>query len=269
MEPTPELKADLELAVTAARAAGEAVMRAFRRDNEVRYKGPDQPVTDADLEADRILRSLLLEARPGYGWLSEETADSPARLERSRVWIVDPIDGTRSFVEGRPEFSLIVGLAEGGRPVAGVVYNPATGELYHALAGGGAFRNGEPIRVSARGAEAGPRVVLASRSEIGRGELDRFGAEWTVQPLGSTAYKMARVADGRAEAFLSHGPKGEWDLCGAEVVLREAGGRLTDLSGRELAYNRPEPTLRGVVASNGLVHEQVLALAREPGRPAS
>jgi len=259
MEPTHDLNTDLELAVTAARAAGEAVMRYFRRDPEVRYKEPDQPVTEADLEADRLLRSLLVGARPAYGWLSEETADSPERLGKRRVWVVDPIDGTRSFVEGRPEFSLSIGLADAGRAVLGVVYNPATGELYHALAGGGAFRNGEPIRVAGDAAGGERQVLLASRTEIGRGQLDPFKEAWEVSPLGSTAYKIARVADGSAAVFLSGGPKAEWDVCGGDVILREAGGVLTDYAGREPAYNRPDPRRRGVIAAAATLHGELRA----------
>lgn len=253
----PDLKEDLELALHAARAAGVVVMRAFRSGQEVRYKGPDQPVTDADLAADRILRESLQGERPAYGWLSEETADSPERLERRRVWVVDPIDGTNSFVKGRAEFVVSVGLVEGGRPVLGVVYNPATGELYSATAGGGAFLNGEPIRVAPQAGAEAP-TLLASRSEIGRGAFAPFGEGWTVRPLGSTAYRMVKVAEGAGHAFISRGPKNEWDLCGADVVVREAGGRVTDAAGEPLGYNRSRPVFQGVVASNGTLHDAVL-----------
>jgi myo-inositol-1(or 4)-monophosphatase len=253
----PDLTEDLELALGAVRAAGEVVMRAFRSGQEVRYKGPDQPVTDADLAADRILREALQEERPAYGWLSEETADSPERLERRRVWVVDPIDGTNSFVKGRAEFVVSVGLVEGGRPVLGVVYNPATGELYSAAAGGGAFLNGEPIRVARETAEEAP-ILLASRSEMGRGAFEPFGEGWRVRPLGSTAYRMVKVAEGAGHAFISRSPKNEWDLCGADVVVSEAGGRVTDAVGEQLRYNRPHPVFRGVVASNGTLHDAVL-----------
>ena len=266
---SPDLRADLETAVRAARAAGEAVMRSFRRTQEVHYKSPGQPLTEADLEADRLLRTLLLEARPEYGWLSEETADSPERLERKRVWVVDPIDGTRSFVDGHAEFSVSVGLAEAGRAVLGVVLNPATGELFQALEGEGAFRDGVRVRVSAEAEGPGRRFILASRSEIRRGEFDPFHDGWTVHPLGSTAYKMVKVADGTGDVFLSRGPKSEWDVCGAEVVVREAGGRVTDSAGEALRYNRPHPAVRGVIATNGVLHEEVRArvgrLAREAG----
>lgn len=259
--PAPDLRADLELAIAAARTAGRAVMGFFRQGAEVRYKGPEQPVTDTDLTADRILREALLGARPEYGWLSEETADSPDRLGRERVWVVDPIDGTNSFVLGIAEFAVCVGLAEGGRAVLGVVYNPATDELYSAVAGEGAFRDGEPIRVSAEER----RLVLASRSEIRRGEFGPFADGWTVRPLGSTAYRMVKVADGTGDVFVSRGPKGEWDLCAAGVVVEEAGGRVTDVAGNPLRYNRPAPVLRGVAASNGALHAAALGVLGEAG----
>ena len=252
------LEDDLELAVRAARTAGEAVMRAFRVEQEVTVKSADPPVTEADLAADRILYRMLAGERPEYGWLSEETADSPERLRRERVWVVDPIDGTNSFVAGRAEFTVCVGLVEGGRAVLGVVHNPATGEVFHAVSGGGAYLDGAPLRVSARGPEEGPRMV-GSRWEMKRGELDGF-RDWAVEPLGSTAYKMCRVAQGLAEGFVSRGPKAEWDVCAPQVIVEEAGGRVTCLDGSAPRYNRPDPQWRGVAASNGAVHGELLRL---------
>ena len=253
-------QADLDLAIRAARAAGESVMRAFRVEQEVRYKSADQPVTEADLAADRILHRILLEERPEYGWLSEETADSPDRLKRARLWVVDPIDGTNSFVAGRPEFAISIGLVDGGRAVVGVVHNPATGEMFHAMEGGGAFRDGAPIRVSNGGLQGAPRIV-ASRWEMKRGEFDGFNPGWAVEPLGSTAYKMCRVAEGGAEAFVSRGPKAEWDVCGAVVIVSEAGGRVSRLDGSPAAFNQPEPQWRGIAASNGVVHDELLRVS--------
>lgn len=251
---------DLELAIRAARAAGESIMRAFRVEQEVRYKSADQPVTEADLAADRILHRILLAERPDYGWLSEETADSPDRLSRARLWVVDPIDGTNSFVAGRPEFAVCVGLVDAGRAVVGVVHNPVTGEMFSAAEGGGAFCDGTPIRVSGVGVDEKPRIV-ASRWEMKRGELDAFATDWRVEPLGSTAYKMCRVAQGGAEAFVSRGPKAEWDICAAGIIVEEAGGRVTKLDGTPAEYNRPEPQWRGIAASNGRVHDALLRVS--------
>lgn len=257
-------QAELDLAIRAARAAGEAIMRAFRVEQEVRFKSPEQPVTEADLAADRILHRILLGERPDYGWLSEETADSPGRLRRDRLWVVDPIDGTNSFVAGRPEFAVCVGLVDRGRAVVGVVHNPVTGEVFSAADGGGAFCDGAPIRVSNVGLDGAPRIV-ASRSEMKRGEFDGFRAAWSVEPLGSTAYKMCRVAQGGAEAFVSRGPKAEWDVAAAVVIVREAGGRVSRLDGQPPEFNQPEPSWRGIAASNGRVHDELLRVATLAG----
>jgi myo-inositol-1(or 4)-monophosphatase len=253
-----DLSADMEVAIAAVRAAGEAILPGFRSGQDVRYKSADQPVTDSDLLADEMLKAALIGARPEYGWLSEETKDSPDRLGRERVWVVDPIDGTNSFVKGIAEWAISVDLAVDGEAVLGIVHNPVTGELFHAVRGGGAFLNGEPIRVSAATPQASERTCLASRGEMKRGEFDRFHG-WTLKPLGSTAYKMAKVADGTGDVFVSRGPKSEWDVCGADVIVTEAGGRVTDSLGRPLAYNRPNPEVQGTIATNGALHDPLCA----------
>jgi myo-inositol-1(or 4)-monophosphatase len=254
--------ADVDLAVAAARSAGETVMRYFGRDLVVEHKSPGQPLTEADLAADALIRELLTGARPDYGWLSEETADGPDRLARERVWIVDPIDGTRSFIAGRPEFSISIALAEHGRPVVGVVYNPARDELYSAARGKGAWGvtgggPARPLRVGT-GAVRDQLSMLASRSEIAAGEFDPFRGGWRLEPVGSTAYKLARVAAGVGDAFLSRGPKSEWDICAGVLLVEEAGGRVTDLAAGEPRFNRADPYVHGVVASNVELHRSLL-----------
>jgi myo-inositol-1(or 4)-monophosphatase len=258
----PKRAADLELATRAARAAGEIAMHYFGTELVVQHKSPDQPLTVADLEADARLREVLLGARPEDGWLSEETQDSADRLHRRRVWIVDPIDGTRSFIAGRPEFTISIGLAEQGAVVVGVVYNPAREELFWAIRGAGAYvrqGNGAAERLCVSDRSPGEQaVMLASRSEIAAGEFDPFRGVWEVEPLGSTAYKLARLAWGRGELFLSRGPKSEWDVCGGVLLVQEAGGRVTDLAGREPRFNRAPPSIGGLVATNGMLHETLL-----------
>jgi myo-inositol-1(or 4)-monophosphatase len=260
------LDADLALAFAAVMRAGVVVMRWFGTDLVVTEKAPDQPLTAADLAADAVLREELGGARPGYGWLSEETADSPERLGRERAWIVDPIDGTRSFIAGRREFAISVGLVEGGAALLGIVLNPASGELYWAVRGGGAWRQqpgGAPVRSHrlSIGAAAEP-VLLASRSELAAGEFEPFARDWRLQPAGSTAYKLALVAEG-AGAFLSRGPKSEWDICAGALIVAEAGGRVTDLQGREPGYNRPDPYVHGILAADPATHARLLSLCRE------
>lgn len=270
----PTIEADLRLALSAAHAAGRPIMRSFQADPEVRHKGPDQPVTDADLEADALIRDRLLGERPDDGWLSEETEDDPARLERDRVWIVDPIDGTRSFIAGYREFAVSVALAVGGRAAVGVLYNPALREVLWATAGGGAYRAtdwggdraGDRVSVRPWGESERP-VLLASRSEIQRGEFDPLLGEWDVRPVGSTAWKLAGTASGTAHAYISRGPKSEWDVAAGALIVAEAGGRVSDLDGHGLRFNRADPYVHGVVAASPALHARLLDRARELPAP--
>lgn len=262
---THEVDADLELALYAARAAGDVVMKRFRQTQRVTHKSPDQPLTDSDLAADATLRRILLANRLDYGWLSEESADTAERLQRTYVWIVDPIDGTSSYIAGYPEFAISIGLVKNQRPLLGVVFNPATGELYAARAGRGAWRvDGGPVGVRTEG-----RTLVASRSELRAGEFAEFG-DFEIAETGSTAYKMVRVAAGQAEAFFSRRAKSEWDVCAAALIVAEAGGRATDIHGRELSYNRINTHVDGIIASNGVLHselvERVAALPGASGR---
>jgi myo-inositol-1(or 4)-monophosphatase len=264
--PAP-LAADLDLAIAAARAAGETVMRYYGSDMVVAHKAADQPLTEADLAADALLRATLTGARPGYGWLSEETVDGPDRLGRRRVWIVDPIDGTRSFIAGVPEFTISIGLAEQGTVLVGVVYNPARDELYCAARGGGAFAvpaggPAVPLRVGTA-TVADQLTMLASRSEIAAGEFDPFHGGWRLEPVGSTAYKLARIAAGRGDAFLSRGPKSEWDICAGVLLVTEAGGRVTDLAGGEPRFNGADSYVHGILATNGALHDLLMARIAE------
>lgn len=246
MSTLPDPKQDLALAVEAVRAAGAEVRARFGLHGEVRFKRPDQPVTEADLIANDVLRAHLLAERPDYGWLSEETADSVDRLQRRRVWVVDPIDGTNSFVAGIPEFVVSVGLADDGVAAVAAVYNPVTDELYEALRGGGARRSGVPIRVAPPPGAGEKPVLLASHWELRAGKLEEYAEAWHLQEMGSTAYRMLKVADGTAHAFVSPAHKHEWDVCGAALVVEEAGGCVTRGDGSALRFNLPDPRFAGI-----------------------
>ena len=240
---------DLDLALSAAREAGELARRFFGTDMEVEFKSPDQPVTRADREVDALLRERLLTARPSYGWLSEETADDHERLGCDRVWIMDPIDGTSSFVEGIPDFVVSIGLADRGVPCVGVVHDPMQDVTYWGARGRGAFREGDPVRISGRtaGGEGDEPRLLISRS-MRQDSLRRRFPGWRYRAFGSTANKLVRVAAGEAEGYLTRGERAEWDLCAASVVLGEAGGVISALDGSPLGFNRPDPRVQGVVA---------------------
>lgn len=251
---------ELELAERAARTAGAIVMKSFRTEQEVSFKSADQPLTQADLDSDAAIKRMLRNARPGYGWLSEETADNTERLDREMVWLVDPIDGTRSYVAGRAEFTICIGLAQNGQAVAGVVFNPATDELFTATLGGGARKNGTAIQTQPPHARA---RIAASRSEMERGDFTTFAGDFDIVPTGSTAYKMARVAEGTVDAFFSRGPKSEWDVCAAMLIVEEAGGQVTDLKGAWLQYNQPDPHIDGVLTASRELHGPLLERLRQ------
>jgi myo-inositol-1(or 4)-monophosphatase len=269
VDPVGDRTADLDLALAAVRSAGEAAMRSFRSVGPVRHKAPDQPVTEADLEADRLLADHLRGARPDYGWLSEESTDDRSRLERPRVWIVDPIDGTRSFIAGYREFAVSVALVEDGEAVLGVISNPSRDDVTWAVRGSGAYRarhwtggtaGGEQVRVVGPGTGE-PAALLVSRAERARGEFHAFGDGWTLRPFGSTACKLAGVAHGFGHGYLSRGDKSEWDVAAGVVIVEEAGGEVTDLAGRRLRFNRADTRVSGIVAGAPGVHARLLAAA--------
>jgi myo-inositol-1(or 4)-monophosphatase len=254
---------ELEVATRAAREAGAVIRSLYDTDLQVLEKGDreDSPLTEADTRANELLLRHISQAFPGDGWLSEESRDSARRLTRARVWIVDPLDGTKEFVRHIPELAVCVALVEGGEPVVGVTYNPITDEMFAAARGIGATLNEVPIHVSTT--DALPRAtLLASRSEHERGEWNRFQGRFDVEFCGSVAYKLARVAAGKADATFTLSPKNEWDVCSSAFVLECAGGRASYLDGSPIRYNQPSPRLPGMVASNGALHDQILSLLR-------
>jgi myo-inositol-1(or 4)-monophosphatase len=240
--------ADLENIREGLRVAG-VILRRIAADgfSVVRKPERDDPVTEADLEVDAALRSLL--PVPGDGWLSEETADDPSRLECARVWVVDPLDGTREFVEGIPEWCVSIGLVEDGRPAAGGIYNPVTDQMVVGALGQNVTLNGSPVSVSPK-ADLDGAVVLASRSEVKRGEWERFdAAPFTVKPTGSVAYKLGLTATGLYDATWTLVPKSEWDVAAGVALVQAAGGLALTPDWREPIFNQPRPKLTGLIAA--------------------
>ncbi|MBF0161272.1 MAG: 3'(2'),5'-bisphosphate nucleotidase CysQ [Magnetococcales bacterium] len=265
---------DLLLMEEAARLAGAAIMRHFQLGEPLSAhlrlmdKGHNNPLTQADLAADQCLRQTLLGNRPDYGWLSEEGTDDPvARMERQRVWIVDPMDGTKEFISGLPQFAVSIGLVERGSPVAACIFNPATRELFSAVRGGGAFCNGQRLQTSRNASLQGARC-LASRSETKRGEWRSFAQALHITPMGSIAYKLALVASGRYDLTFTLTPKNEWDYCAGTLLLQEAGGRVSHKEGQPCLFNQKDPKVLSVLASNGPLHEPLLlSLEQTPLSP--
>lgn len=213
---------------------------------EAERKSGGDPVTEADHAVNDELHRIL--PRNGEAWLSEETTDDRARLDASRVWIVDPLDGTREFVMGLPEWCVSIGFVEDGVPVAGGILNPATGERIVGARGQGVLANGSPAKPSERTSLEGG-VVLASRSEVKRGEWALFDdAPFEIRALGSVAYKLALVAAGRADATWTVVPKNEWDVAAGTALVLAAGGVVWEPGGELPVFNRRDPLLRGLVA---------------------
>jgi len=232
----------------AVAAAGDLALRHFRATPAHWFKGPGQVVTAADLEVDRLLHEALLGAFPDDGWLSEERADDGTRLRRRRVWVVDPIDGTRAFADGLPEFAISVALLIDAAPALGVVCNPASGEWFEAEHGCGAWLDGARIHVAGRSTLAGARL-LSSRTEMRRRRWAELMPEAAFTDLSSLAYKLALVAAGRFDGLVSLRASHDWDLAAAQLLIAEAGGRLTAADGAAVVLNRPIPRHAGLVAA--------------------
>lgn len=241
---------DHELAILSeamARAGREAI-RLAAAGFETLTKPDQSPVTSADLAVNQILQESLSAAFPEDGWLSEETADSDDRLGKKRVWIVDPIDGTRSFVRGLPEFCLSVALVENGLPMVAAIFNPATGEFFSAIRGQG-------IRVD-RLPEAGQPpftsperpLALVNPWELRVGRFQTLDSHLRCRPIGSIAYALALVAAGQADAVVTLEGGNEWDIAAGVLLIEESGGRATTAAGRPFTFNRPDPKLQGTLA---------------------
>jgi myo-inositol-1(or 4)-monophosphatase len=251
--------ADILKRIQAGLEASRAVFGRFTAGAiETEYKIGHDPVTEADRALDAVLRKELL--RDGEGWLSEESVDDPIRLQRSRVWVVDPLDGTREFVKGIPEFCASIGFVEDGRPVAGGIYNPATDETFLGAIDSGVTYNGKPAQPSQRTTLDGA-LVLASRSEVKRGEWKPFeNTELKIRPMGSVAYKLALVSAGLADITFTLTPKNEWDVVAGAALVLSAGGFVSTLEKTALNANRRDPLLSGLLASGPWLKDALLAL---------
>ncbi|MCI2400168.1 3'(2'),5'-bisphosphate nucleotidase CysQ [Aliiroseovarius subalbicans] len=246
---------DLQLLIDAARESGRIARHFFENAHEIWEKADGQgPVTEADIAVDRLLRTDLRAARPGYGWLSEETEDDLDRLKADRVFIVDPIDGTRAFIEGSPTWAHSLAVVDRGQVTAAVVYLPMTDRLFAATKGQGATLNGEAITASPRD-DLGGASVLAARPAF----EPWHWKDALVPPVkrnfrSSLAYRMALVGQGRFDAMLTLRATWEWDIAAGALIVEEAGGRVTDKTGAALCFNNEVPQLPGVVAGGAQIH---------------
>jgi myo-inositol-1(or 4)-monophosphatase len=262
-EDAHQTKADLALLKGAAQEAAELGRQAFADGVKTWAKPGGSPVTAADLAIDALLKERLTAARPDYGWLSEETPDDPARTLAAKLFIIDPIDGTRAFVKGRLNWTISLAVVAGARPLVGVVIAPMLEETFEALAGGGARLNGETIRVSARRALAGAHVTgpqAAFTAQPGREPWPQIERD----SISSLAYRLCLVACGARDAAANLGSFHEWDIAAADLILTEAGGRLTHLDGALPRYNKTSPKCPGLIAAPPALYPE---LFRRLGSP--
>lgn len=260
---------ELEIIKVLAVRAGEILLKYFADKTSVRWKGENNPVTDADQSASRFIVDELRRRFPSDGILSEEELDDDNRLTRDRVWIVDPMDGTSEFVTGRTEFAVMIGLAVNGRPSLGVVYQPIEKKLYYAELGKGAFLEiGSAKKQLHVSQETNPdRAVIASSRSHDTATAQRIRqmlAFGTVIQVGGVGLKVGMICEGQAHLYLHVGPgTNEWDTCAPEIILQESGGRMTDVFNNALQYNTATPRhFQGIIASNGVLHERAVEVAR-------
>ena len=234
-----------------AHEAGQMALGRWRGDFRRWEKEPGSPVCEVDLDVDRMLRARLMALLPDAGWLSEETADNPDRLARERVWVVDPIDGTRDYIRGRPGWAVSVALVEGGQVVLAVLDAPARRAAWRAVSGRGASRNGVPLRASSRVALAGSRVPIDALPKADR-DLQ------AVFKPNSIALRMAMVAADEADLVTTIRWGNEWDIAAAALIAAEAGAVVSDAVGRALLFNKPDPQAFGMVVSARGTHAEAV-----------
>lgn len=238
----------------AVREAGRIALTYYQTKLKTWMKDGDSIVTEADIAVNDQLQKALAHARPAYGWLSEETEDDAGRLSRTRVWVVDPIDGTRAFAKGKPHFTISVALVENGRPVLAALFNPATDEFFEAETGAGALLNGRAIRPGQRREIAGARMAA-------HGPMFKHPAwptpwpEMEIIERNSVAYRIALVACDAADAAIALNGKNDWDIAAADLILTESGGRFTSHDGKIFLYNREITRHRSLLAAGPEMYE--------------
>ncbi len=222
----------------------------------IKYKSENQPVTNADIEINEFLKKYFKELTPQYGWLSEESIDDNSRNKLDSFWCLDPIDGTRSYIYGKPEFTISLALITNNRPVLGFIYNPTTEEFFFAKHKHGSFCNEKQIFVNKK-TDIDNSSIAASSSEIKRLKKYSFLKMKEIKKMGSIAYKIALVAKGEIDIAISFTKKNDWDLAAADLILTEAGGEIKSISKGKIIYNTKDLMIDSVIASNNALVEKL------------
>ena len=256
-----DYSADLDLIRTAALDAGALALSEREKGLTIRHKDGGSPVTNADLAVDALLKDRLLSARPDYGWLSEETADTPDRLSKSRIFVVDPIDGTVAYMKSKPWWCVPIAVVEDGRPVAAVIHAPMLNETFEATLGGGARLNGHPITASDTDSLDDASVLADARLMEGP-QWDEPWPDMRFEKRNAIAYRMALVAAGAFDAAIALTPKWDWDVAAGDLIVHEAGGKVTDHHGRPWLFNRADPRQSSLICSAPGLHPLIVRRTR-------
>lgn len=256
-EPESEIEARRTVLLDAVREAGSCAMGFFRGDYEQWEKAENDPVSEADIAVDQLLRKRLLGAMPDDGWLSEESTIAMEKGTSSFIWVVDPIDGTRAFIKHKPQFTICAALVQDGITRLGAVFNPATDEFFEAFQGGGARRNGETIQVGTHPEIENCRMI-SSRDMFAPKHWKRPWPPIDISMVNSIAYRMALVASGDYDACINLRPQNDWDIVAAALIVKEAGGICSNRDGEPYTFQGEEGDNQNVVVANPGLHGQLI-----------
>ena len=252
---------ELIAAKVAARNAGKILIKHLEsHSQDIKYKeeSGNSPVTAADFEADQYLSSFLGGEFPNDGWLSEETIDTFERLDKKRVWIIDPLDGTKEFIKKLPEFCVSIALVENELPVIGVIYNPVSDEMFYAQKNKGAFLNGKQIKISSV-QDMKHASIVVSRAERTKGLWNNYKSNFSsIKSVGSIAYKLGLAASGFYDITATVAPKNEWDICAGDCIINEAGGIMKKITGKNILYNQKKTLVTDpIIATNSTLFDSI------------
>jgi myo-inositol-1(or 4)-monophosphatase len=242
------MEQELQILVDAMRLAGRKALDLASEGLSVHIKADHSPVTTADWAVDRLIHEAIANHFPDDGWLSEERPDATDRLTKKRIWILDPIDGTRAFIKKVPQFCISAALVENGIPVVGAILNPSTGELFTAIRGRGVRFNGRDAAASDPSHSVDVPLILVNPWELRQGRLENLSQDARCRPIGSIAYALARVATDRAAGAIMLEGGSEWDVAAGTLLIEESGGTVTDTHGKRHRFNQPDPRLNGTIA---------------------
>ena len=252
---------ELIAAKVAARNVGKILIKhleSYSQDIQYKKESGNSPVTAADYEADQYLAKFLGGEFPHDGWLSEETVDTSDRLEKKRVWIVDPLDGTKEFIKKLPEFCVSIGLVEDSIPVVGVIYNPISDEMFYAQKNKGAFLNANQIKIS-NVQDIKDASIVVSRSEHAKGLWNDYKSHFSsIKSIGSIAYKLGLAASSLYDITATVAPKNEWDICAGDCIINEAGGVMKKINGDSIIYNQKKTLVTDpIIATNSILFDSI------------